>query len=412
MRYCPPREDVLGGSAHEEHRAALAALAGDDVPPAAMGLAAVEARPRWRRTFARFTPGLAPFITIVLEAVGPPQEIVRVDAFAERPPCAGAVRTIVGRRAVWLTAAPFSDDPRLPALPAVLARCDAYEVVRYRPRRRCSLLAVVAGEPRYAKVLADGSAQAIHRAGVELWKVAARGELRFAVAAPDRCDAATSTVWQHAVPGTAVKERLLAAEGPALAERLGAALASLALSSARPADVRGRGAAFGRTMSIGRDLTALVPGLGAQVDALLSEIRRLHDAAPARPLRPVHGAPHPRQWLELEGDLGLVDFDNFALGEREVDVAIFLAAMDAERSAHAADVNAAFLAGYEAVAGRLDGALLAGRRAAERLAKARRSAWAVRPDGDERAARDLTRAWEPIEQHERGGAGRPGRSAR
>ena len=398
---------MLGGSAHEEHRAALAALAGDDAPPAATRLPAVAARPRWRRTYARFTPGCAPFVTIVLEAVGPPQEVIRVEAFGERPACAGAVRTTLGRRPVWLAAARFPDDPRLPALPAVLARCDAYEVVRYRPRRRCTLRALVAGEPRYAKVLADGRAQAIHRAAVELWKVAARRELRFAVAAPDRWDPATNTVWQHAVPGTAVKERLLAAGGPALAERLGAALASLALSSAQPADVRNRWAVFARTVGIGRDLAALVPGLRARVDALLAEIRRLHDAAPARPLRPVHGAPHPRQWLELDGDIGLVDFEDFALGEREVDVAVFLAAMDTERGAHAEAVNAAFLAGYEVVAGPLDRALLAGQRAAERLAKARRSAWAVRPDGDERAARDLARAWEPISQRRRCGGRRP-----
>jgi Ser/Thr protein kinase RdoA (MazF antagonist) len=142
------------------------------------------------------------------------------------------------------------------------------------------------------------------------------------------------------------------------------------------------------------------------VDALLAEIRRLDDASPERPLRPLHGAPHPRQWLELDGDIGLVDFDDFALGERELDVAVFLAAMDTERGVKAEAVNAAFLAGYEAVAGPLDRALLAGQRAAERLAKARRSAWAVRPDGDERAARDLARAWEPIEEHKRAGGHR------
>jgi Phosphotransferase enzyme family len=397
---------LLGGSAHEEHHAALAALAGDDAPPAATRLPAVAARPRWRRTYARFTPGSAAFVTIVLEAVGPPQEIIRVEAFLERPACAGAVRTTLGRGAVWLAATPFPDDPGLPALPAVLARCDDYEVVRYRPGRRCTLRALVAGEPRYAKVLADARAQAIHRAAVELWEAAARRELRFAVAVPDGCDPATNTVWQHALAGTAVKERLLASQGPALAERLGAALASLARSSAQPAVVRNRWAAFSRTMGIGRDLVALVPGLGARVDALLAEIRRLHDAAPARPLRPVHGAPHPRQWVELDGDIGLVDFDDFALGERELDVAVFLAAMDAERGAHAEAVNPAFLAGYEAVAGPLDRALLAGQRAAERLAKARRSAWAVRPDGDERAGRDLARAWEPIEQHKRAGGHR------
>ena len=50
------------------------------------------------------------------------------------------------------------------------------------------------------------------------------------------------------------------------------------------------------------------------------------------------------------------------------------------------------LAGYEAVAGRLDRRLLLAYRAAGRLATARRRARAVRPDGPERAERAMAQA--------------------
>jgi hypothetical protein len=400
-------------SAHEEHRAELAALAGDEAPLAAVaqlseGWAHAARAGRCRRRYGRFSPGAAPFVTLVLEAVGRPGHVVRVEAFREPPPFPRRLEWPVGRGTMWLVALPFADDPGLPALPAVLADCDAYRVVRYRPHQRCTLDAVVGGQARYAKVLAGGSAPAVHRAGMELWDASRRGELGFRVAAPDRLDAPAGTVWQHALPGAGVKERLLTAEGPALAERMGAALASLALSRARPAAVLDRRAAFGRTLRVARDLAAHVPALGARVDALLAEIQRLHDAAPPRPLRPVHGAPHPPQWLDAAGELALVDFDRFALGERERDVAVFQAEMDYERRAPVDAVNAAFLGGYEAVAGPLDRTLLAAHRAAGGLAKAARSARAVRPDGDERAARHLQRAWAAIEQYDGGRRARRG----
>ena len=66
-----------------------------------------------------------------------------------------------------------------------------------------------------------------------------------------------------------------------------------------------------------------------------------------------------------------------------------------DRTAVAVDeLNGAFLSGYEDVAGALDPALLRAYRAHKRLAKALRTARALRPDGDERAGRHLARAAE------------------
>ena len=81
----------------------------------------------------------------------------------------------------------------------------------------------------------------------------------------------------------------------------------------------------------------------------------LRDAGPAAargsaepgPPRPIHGAPHPPQWL-VDGDaLGLIDFDRLALGDPEADVAAFMEAAAAEDDGE--PVAAAFARGYGAL---------------------------------------------------------------
>jgi hypothetical protein len=76
--------------------------------------------------------------------------------------------------------------------------------------------------------------------------------------------------------------------------------------------------------------------------------------------------------------------------------------MDFEATAVAPDaVNEAFRAGYESLAGARDPRRLAAYRAEQRLVKARRSAWALRSEGDERAARHLARAAALVEDGDR-----------
>lgn len=77
-----------------------------------------------------------------------------------------------------------------------------------------------------------------------------------------------------------------------------------------------------------------------------------------------------------------------------LDVANFVAEIDFERGAfHPTErLNAAFCDGFGSVDGPLDQRLLAAYRAEKRLSKALRSARALRPDGDEAAARHLATA--------------------
>jgi aminoglycoside phosphotransferase (APT) family kinase protein len=140
----------------------------------------------------------------------------------------------------------------------------------------------------------------------------------------------------------------------------------------------------------------LVPQLSPTVERVLGGLHALHARIGVRRPLPIHGAPHVNQWL-LRGDgLGLVDFDRFAVGDPERDAATFMAELDFEdRTAVAVEeLNGAFLSGYEGAAGQLDTTLLRAYRAHKRLAKALRTARALRPDGDERAERHLARAAE------------------
>ncbi len=225
--------------------------------------------------------------------------------------------------------------------------------VRYHPGRR---LTVRDGD-RFGKI---GVGPELLTAQRELW--AHRHELGFAVAEPLGYEG--DILWLAAVPGVRPDPT------PELAARMGAALATLHRSSVRPATAR-------ETPDHATELIRRVPALRDRVLELLA------DPPPPGPPRPIHGAPHPPQWL-LDGDrLGLIDFDRFALGDPEADVAAFMEAAAAEDDGE--PVAAAFARGY----GALDPRRLDYYRRERRVAKALRAASALRPDGDARAARRL-----------------------
>jgi thiamine kinase-like enzyme len=125
----------------------------------------------------------------------------------------------------------------------------------------------------------------------------------------------------------------------------------------------------------------------------MTALRARHVELVARPLVPVHGAPHGHQWLNDDSRLGLIDFDRFARGEPELDVATFLAELDGD-SALSLPVNAleeGLREGYRDGGVELDVARLDLYRTHKRLAKVTRTAWSLRPDGDSRAERHLRR---------------------
>jgi len=305
-------------SAHRRYRAELQALATDEPIRRALGLDG-----DWRRAYARFFPDEEPFAVLTLQSR---ERMLRVDVFD-------------GLRFV-------GTDVTAPA---------GAEIVRYHPGRRCT---VRAGD-RFGKI---GVGPELLDAQRELWEH--RHELGFAVAEPLGYDPQTRTLWLAAVGGAEADLT------PELAERMGAALATLHRSDVRPAARR-------VPPDAAKELIRRVPALRERVEELLS------DPPPPGPPRPIHGAPHPPQWL-LDGDaLGLIDFDRLALGDPEADVAAFMEAAAAEDDGE--PIAAAFARGY----GALDPRRLDYYRRERRVAKALRAASALRPDGDEKAARRL-----------------------
>lgn len=276
--------------------------------------------PGWARTSGRFHPDADPYVTLTLQKR---KSRLRIDV---RPP-------------LELEATELPED-----------------VVRAHPGGRTT----VRRGDAYGKRTPDGTRLlALQR---RLW--AARHQLGFAVAEP--LGYTDGVLWLRAVPGAPV------AFTPALAREAGHALATLhrANLALDPAPDRFAAAAA--------ELIRIVPALGPRVEAILRT-----PLTPGEP-RPIHGAPHPPQWLHDGTRFGLVDFDRLALGDPEADVATFAEAAAAEDDGE--PVAEAFIAG----AGPINAERLAGYRARRSILKALRAATALDPHGDERAARRLT----------------------
>jgi hypothetical protein len=372
---------------HASYRARLQALADKAALAAALDAwreraGSGEGGP-WRQDYGRFYPGQDPWAVLVFES-GP--LVVRADvheqAADDRVRVDGVGHVLVSG---------LARDRALPGMSAVLGSLADARVVRYRPGKRCTLAGSVAGAVRFVKVVPDPSP--LYRDAVELWRTACHDELTFTVAEPHGMDRSLGALWQGVVPGTPVLKELSGTDGAALARRLGSGLASLARSSAAPSTAAGPEVQLARTGRAAARAAHRVPGLDRQLRVVVDLLRRRHAVLTPRPLVPVHGAPHVHQWLADGPRLGLIDFDRFARGEPELDVATFLAELDGDRSLSVpvASLEEGLLQGYRDGGIELAQDRLQLHRSHKRLAKVTRAAWSLRPDGDARAASHLQR---------------------
>ena len=389
-------------SSFEQHRDLLTASVSDAVLLPLIAEAGARqswwrADRTWKRTYGSFDPLQTALITLLFETEAEPQEICHVEIFAAKPEGISDAEFVLAHEAFgWLKLTRFPHDAQLPTLASVLKNSPPAKVLRYRPRKRCTIRfeARNGGARQFAKIFPDERGRQLHEESLALWQMAQTGVLQFNVARPCKWEAATRTLWQEAVPGAPIIEQLKSTEGVALAERLGRAAASLAHAPLGPHEVLDAHAQLQRTRRYAEDLCRRVPSLQDEIDLLLARLAALHAAIPARALVPIHGSPHPQQWL-VEGErLGLVDFDRFSWGDPELDVATFIAEMDFEDQAKypVEQINRAFIAGYETLAGELRRDLLAAYRAHKQFSKALKAARSVRPDGETRAAKNLKRA--------------------
>ena len=94
----------------------------------------------------------------------------------------------------------------------------------------------------------------------------------------------------------------------ALARRMGRALASLGASRVSPPAVLTARSLVPRAARLAAELVRRVPELEPDAARLLGWLHRELAKPRARPLVPVHGSPHPGQWLYEGPGVGLVDF--------------------------------------------------------------------------------------------------------
>jgi thiamine kinase-like enzyme len=354
----------------------------------------------WRRIFARLQPDDSPWALLAYEPRhcsdhDSAWSALTVEVFETGEGGAAAIAHPAGD----LVISSIVDDPNLPGLRRLADQAAQSSLLRYRPRRRCTLRVTDDKGTHVVKVLADDRGQQFHRDAGALWDAAQRGELNFAVAEPSRWDHTTQSVWQGIVPGEPVAAALLAPGGASMAERIGAALGTLARSGVRPSMTVTSDDQLRRTRRAVDNAIRRVPALADDLQEILGIFATRHAALSPDRLVPVHGAPHMHQWL-LDGDhLGLIDFDRFALGEVELDIATLLTELDYEEElADAPDaIEAAVVAGFRSVDLDIDPARLQLYRAHKRMSKVTREAWALRTNGEHRARRHLPRILEDLE---------------
>jgi len=349
----------------------------------------------WRRAYGRLRPGHSPWALLVYEAPGAPTVQVRllehVGPGAQAPPGSLAAGDL-GRIQILFC----REDPALPGLRGVLAALDDARVVRCHPGQRCTVLGGAGASARYVKVFSDEVDD--QREARARWTAAVSGALSFAVAEPHGWDARSRSSWYGVVRGEPVDSALLGPHGMELARQVGACLGELALGRLRPGR---RADASVQLVRTGRGLARAVaasPGLSAGLRRAADALSQAHERLDERPLVPVHGAAHLGQWLVDEtGRLGLIDFDRFAWGDPEFDLATFVVELrELVKGQPTEGLEAAVVDGFRAVAGGLDEHRLELYTWHKRLAKVARTASSLRPDAEERAALRLEDLQTPL----------------
>ena len=391
-------------SSFDKYRAHLTVLKSDLPLVAALNRVGIDCewwekeRP-WVRKFGRFNPGVDPFVTMMFETLNKPQEICILE-FLKHFSAAmeGPEFLVQGLPDTWCRVIRFPADPCLPGLSKVLDDpIGAPRVVRYRPGKRCTIRFDVPSpeSSRFAKVFPNQAGAQIHKESVHLWEASNNHEVGFSTASPLGWDPETQTIWQGMVKGEPVLPRLGGLGAVDLVSRIASAVASISISSLKPALIFNWHAQMNRTIAYMQKLKLRAPNLSKSGGELLGVLSGIHQRYENEPLFPIHGAPHAHQWLDDGKRLGLVDFDRFSLGDRELDVATFLTELEWEGTIIPIfpQLKKTFLSTYESIAGPLNPTLLWAYRAHKYLARACKATQSVRPDGEERASKALERAF-------------------
>jgi len=351
----------------------------------------------WRRVHGKLRPQRSPWAVMVYEAVG--GTTVQVRLLESTDPRVDVPRgsLVVGDLGpVEIVAC--EADPALPGLPEVLAALEAPRVVRYHPGSRCTVHGGAGSAARFVKVHAENAND--QQEVRTRWEASVSGVLSFAVAEPHGWDESSRSSWYGVVPGGPVTPSLFVSERNQLAHQVGASLGELASATLRPSRRDDATNQLARTKRALMRAVAAAPALATGLHRASDALTRAHDRLGARRLVPVHGAAHLGQWLvDDTGRLGLVDFDRYALGEPEFDLATFVVELRAAcRERPTEELETAVVDGFRAIAGEVDAQRLALYIVHKRLGMVARTACALRPDAEERAAPQLEELQSPLER--------------
>lgn len=353
---------------------AVALLASDDPIAAMLG-------DGWTRSYGRLATRGESYATLVYEHGG--REPLRVDLFASPRHGARAVPSLG-----YAMLAPCSDDPALQTLPQALTTFACTEIIRYRPGKRCTFRGEAGGRPVFVKVFNDDRGAAMAADALRLQSAA--DEFDFAIARCLGWRSELRAIAHAALPGAPIAQALLGGDGATAAARVGDALASLPRSGAAASASFAANEQMARTRKYARQFVRAMPALAGPIGAFVATLQTAHEGTPDTPLRTIHGAPHPQQWLQAGNRLALVDFDRLSAGPVELDVATFVAELDFEAGDTTAQCQA-FVDAFAARAGSCDTRLLNLYRSHKYFAKALKAALAINPDRETRARSVLER---------------------
>jgi hypothetical protein len=344
----------------------------------------------WRRVYVKLRPTRSPWAFLVYDADGAPTVQVHVLEPDDSPSLGPDVLHPVGELG-RIRILRCEDDPALPGLRSVMACLEDVRVVRCHPGNRCTVRGGRGAGERFVKVLSRAEAHDDQPEVRARWEAARAGQLSFAVAEPHGWDHRTFASWYGVVPGDPVRERIGARAPLELARRVGASLGELAVSSLQPTSTVDATRQLARSArAVGR-AAAMAPALAPSLHRVYDGICKAHQRLGPRALVPTHGAASLGQWLvDDTGRLGLIDFDRFAMGDPEFDLATFLVELQAAaKAAPAQELESALLDGFVQVAGSMDDRRFRMYLVHKRLSWASRAATGLALDGEERAARRL-----------------------
>lgn len=279
---------------------------------------------------------------------------------------------------VWL----FPEDPRLPALPDLLASPLAprvvpaavgaalgprsglcVTVVRYQPEASATLrVGAQAGGPTvFAKHLGAGSVEAVGARHRALWSMTGPGQ-PLRVAEPLAVDPVRRVLWTRGVPGPTLTDAVPPRELAGATGPTGALLAALHGSATGPLPPTSVDGLLTEMRKKSGKLAHAHPAVEPIVsDLLAAAAKRRGDVARER-VCTLHGDFHLDQLVASADGPVLVDLDTMAHGPPEVDLAEFLVdlALRAVPDGVAEAVADQLLSSYSAAAGTgVDAAMLA-----------------------------------------------------